>query len=109
MTKTINISKDFSRYPAGRNRSDGRFSGEAMREDLLMPALKAGKVAVELDGVAGYGSSFLEEAFGGLVRKRGYTFEQLKQLISLVSTDTLLVKEIQQYMFEASQPQLPGH
>lgn len=66
----ISIAKDFSPTPAGRYRSDGPFPGEKFRDDLLLPALKAGAdaVTVELDGTAGFGSSFLEEAFGGLVR-----------------------------------------
>lgn len=66
--KTINIADDFSRFPAGRFREDGDASGAAFR-DLLEAALQnAEKVEVVFDGVAGFGSSFLEEAFGGLVR-----------------------------------------
>lgn len=68
--KIIAIANDFSRFPAGRFREDGKASGEAFREDLLAPALRdVQRVAVVFDGVAGFGSSFLEEAFGGLVRK----------------------------------------
>lgn len=69
MTTQINIAADFSRSPAGRFYSDGPFSGERFREELLVPALKRGdSVVVNLKGVLGFGSSFLEEAFGGLVR-----------------------------------------
>ncbi len=72
--KTIAIAKDFSKYPAGRSRRDGEFSAERFREDVLIPALKTagneGRVIVLLDGVYGYSSSFLEETFGGLVRRR---------------------------------------
>ena len=68
---TITIARDFSKYPAGRFRTDGKTSGEAFRDDLLVPALRGGsRVVVVFDGVAGFGSSFLEEAFGGLVRDR---------------------------------------
>lgn len=63
------IAKEFTRTPAGRYVSDGPFSGQRFREEVLLPALKDGKqVAVSLDGAVGFGSSFLEEAFGGLVR-----------------------------------------
>ena len=60
-------------YPGGRYISDGPFSGEAFRDEILLPALLASiatgqRLQVVLDGVPGYGSSFLEEAFGGLVR-----------------------------------------
>jgi hypothetical protein len=66
---TISIAADFSRFPGGRYRRDGEASGEAFREDFLAPALRQYPVVtVELDGVAGYSASFLEEAFGGLVR-----------------------------------------
>jgi hypothetical protein len=71
----ISIAKDFSQYPAGRTRRDGPNSAERFREDILVPALKKAisgglRVVVELDGVYGYSSSFLEETFGGLVRRR---------------------------------------
>jgi STAS-like domain of unknown function (DUF4325) len=81
--KMISIAAQFSRYPGPRYRKDGPFSGEEFREEFLAPALQnAGKtgslVIVTLDGVAGYGSSFLEEAFGGLVRT-GFSPQFLKQ------------------------------
>ena len=67
--KTIWVSGAFSRYPGGRFRTDGPFSGEALREDVLAPALDAHEtVTVVLDGAAGYTHPFLEEAYGGLVR-----------------------------------------
>lgn len=73
MDRTINISSDFTRYPGPRYAKDGPFSGEVFRCEVLAPALReatthGGLVTVYLDGVAGYGSSFLEEAFGGLLR-----------------------------------------
>lgn len=84
---TISIALDFSRYPAGRTREDGPLSGQIFREDKLQPLLKAGKtVIINLDNVLGYGSSFLEEAFGGLVRA-GFSAEQLHQQLQFVSND----------------------
>lgn len=65
---TIKVAEEFSRYPGGSWRSDGPYSGEQFRQDLLAPALlKYSDVTVSLDGALGYGSSFLREAFGGLV------------------------------------------
>lgn len=70
-TKVVRVA-DFTKYPGGRYRTDGKGSAEAFREDHLEPALRdGGRVAVDLDGVLGAGSSFLEEAFGGLVRNHG--------------------------------------
>jgi len=81
--QTIVIASDFTRYPGPRYRKDGPFSGEQFRDELLVPALRrvergGGNVIVELDGVAGYGSSFLEEAFGGLLRC-GFSPQFLRQ------------------------------
>ena len=68
-TKSITIAEDFSKFPAGRFREDGEASGAAFRDDLLAAALRdAENVEVVFDGVAGFAASFLEEAFGGLVR-----------------------------------------
>ena len=69
-TRTIDIARDFSKFPAGRFREDGEWSGAAFR-DLLVEALRSGdRVEVVFDGVvAGVASSFLDEAFGGLVRE----------------------------------------
>lgn len=70
--KLISVSEDFSRTPAGRFPDDGAYCGENFREHLLAPALREHDIVeVILDGTRGYGSSFLEEAFGGLIRK-GY-------------------------------------
>lgn len=60
---------DFTKYPGPRYISLGDNSGEEFREKYLIEALKDDpEVSVNLDGVLGYGSSFLEEIFGGIVR-----------------------------------------
>ncbi|CAD85291.1 MULTISPECIES: STAS-like domain-containing protein [Nitrosomonas] len=106
--KIINIRENFSRYPAGRYRADGPYNGEKFREELLVPALseaidKGEKVKVELDGVRGYNSSFLEEAFGGLVRSGKFaSTRDLSERFEFVSTDKSLIEEIRGYMEEAT-------
>jgi hypothetical protein len=93
----INIVQDFSRAPAGRVISDGPNSGERFREQVLIPALALHDViTVELDGTRGMGSSFLEEAFGGLVR-RGFAPSELLRRIQFVTSDPSLIAEIQGY------------
>ena len=88
--KTINIAKDYSRYPGGRYRRDGKFNGEKFRQEILVPALSANeKIEVVLDGARSYGSSFLDEAFGGLVREEGYSKKELKRKLSIVSQDVV--------------------
>lgn len=84
--KIINISQDFSNVPAGRHIEDGDFSGEVFRDKLLVPALREyDQVQVVLDNTEGFGSSFLEEAFGGLIRYCGFTKAYLDKHLSLVA------------------------
>jgi len=98
----VNITEDFSAVPAGRFRSDGPFSGEAFREEFLIPALKLeDDVRVSLDGGEGHGSSFLEEAFGGLVRRQEFEIKYLRSHLKLLSEDETLIDEIWEYIERA--------
>lgn len=100
---TIDLAKEFNIRPFGRYRKDGDRSAEVFREDLLLPALLAhDHVTVDLGGTNFYGSSFLEEVFGGLVRK-GFTKEQLDQKLTVLH-DKLpsVVTEVKKYIREAA-------
>ncbi|MET3109445.1 hypothetical protein AAKU67_004308 [Oxalobacteraceae bacterium GrIS 2.11] len=100
---TINIADQFSRYPAGRYQTDGPYSGEFFRNKYLVPALKEpnnDKIVVNLDGARGYGSSFLEEAFGGLVRM-GFNKETIKSKMEILAKDSSLKIEILDYIDKA--------
>lgn len=100
MSASLNVARDFSPYPAGRYRTDGPFSGEGLRS-LLAASLRGGEVTVLLDGTMGYGSGFLEEAFGGLVRECKFTVEELRRKLKLESEDRELVDEIWSYVEDA--------
>lgn len=97
--KMINIAKDFSRAPAGRFVTDGPNSGTRFRDQFLLPALKSGTdtITVELDGVRAYGSSFLDEAFGGL-KRAGFRAADLLHRLVFRSSDPSLVAEIKGYL-----------
>lgn len=100
--KTISIAKDFSRYPAGRFLDDGPANGELFQEKFLIDIMKNNDtVSIELDGTRGYGSSFLEEAFGGLARK-GYDPDEILKKINLISSDESLIYEIESYIREGN-------
>ncbi|MFC5385150.1 STAS-like domain-containing protein [Aquamicrobium segne] len=84
----ISIAKDFSPYPAGRTGQDGPNNGTRFRKEHLVPALKeagrtGGIVTVDFDGVRSFGTSFLEEAFGGLVRLEGFEKREVQDLLEL--------------------------
>ena len=100
----LSIAKDFSREPAGRYVADGATSGEVFREKHLIPALrKSEAVTVLMDGTEGYGSSFLEEAFGGLVRRLGLTVDDFQRRLILVSNDDpSLIDEVLEYVRDES-------
>jgi hypothetical protein len=90
--RLIRVANDFSRYPGGRYKKDGANSGEAFRDDILVPALMGAKadgtrVVVILDGTSGYPSSFLEEAFGGLIRVHGFDQESLNRILVIDAED----------------------
>ena len=107
VTKVIEVAKDFSKFPGGRYLTDGPHSGQRFREDFLVPALNTTEsVTIELDGTLGYGSSFLEEAFGGLVRESGFSGEKLRSALCFKSRDSSLPGEIWDYISRA-QPRRP--
>ena len=86
---TISVRADFTQYPGPRYRKDDPFSGEEFRDTILAEKLREAMAAskrlrVIIDDVAGYGNSFLEEAFGGLVRV-GFTREELDGHLQIVA------------------------
>lgn len=107
--RTIKMGRDFSPCPGGRVREDGPRCAEAFREDTLRPALETEDVVVlHLDCAEGYGSSFLDEAFGGLVRSGRYTADQLRCKLRLESRDETLTREIWSYIDQAHGPAPPA-
>lgn len=82
----INIGADYSEDPAGRYYTDGPASGENFRENLLLKELSAlgenEKLSIKIDGeVEAYGSSFLTEAFAGVVK---YGYLRKSELLSKI-------------------------
>jgi len=99
--KMISIAHEYSETPAGRYREDGPFSGQRFREELLVPALQQNEaVEVNLDGVVGFGSSFLEEAFGGLVRA-GYRAADLRSRLQIKTSLATYQSRIWRYIEDA--------
>lgn len=89
----IDLASDYSPYPSGRFASDGAHNGERFRTEILTPSLRAAKAAggaekvvIDIDGVRSFGSSFLEEAFGGLVRRGLFSRSELSSLLEIRCT-----------------------
>lgn len=104
----IDIASAFSTYPSGRVPSDGKFNGETFRREILVPALRdlpQGELLnVSIDGVRSFGSSFLEEAFGGLIRIEGFRRAYLRDRMQVVCTKPHLEmyrEAIQNYLDDA--------
>lgn len=108
--KHISIAKDFSLLPHGRLPQDGASNGTTFREKVLAPAVaeavqNRGRVIVDLDGVKALGSSFAEEAFGGLVRQNREESDTILRSIEIRFTQPWLqtaADDIRHYMQAAA-------
>ncbi|MFC6628577.1 STAS-like domain-containing protein [Acinetobacter beijerinckii] len=99
----INVASDFSKNPSGRYILDGKTSGEAFLKNVLLPAVKTHDfVEINFDGVRGYGSSFLEEAFGGFIRETKMSVADFFKKIKIISQDPFLLIEIKEYLEDES-------
>lgn len=101
MTKRIELAREFSPFPFGRYPKHGPYNGERFRTEFLLPALASGeRVEVVLDGARGLSPSFLEEAFGGLVRA-GIAADELRSRLIIVSNrDPSRKAEVERYIQE---------
>lgn len=106
MRMIINIAEEYTKTPGARYIADGEFSGEDFRNIILEPRYKEckennKKLIINFDGGYGYGTSFLEESFGGLVRK-GYSCDELLKNIELISEEEPeLIDKVVKYIKEA--------
>lgn len=105
--RTITIEKDFSNTPGGRYIKEGPNSGEEFRKNILLPIYKEAikndeKLEINFDGCYGYATSFLEEAFGGLVRELKQ--KGILENIVIISMDDASIPElIEGYVKEAEE------
>lgn len=100
----INIAKEFSETPGARFIEEGPDSGQIFRRNYLEQHFAdpeaSYKITIILDGAAGYATSFLEEAFGGVARRHGVQ-RALDRFDFVSQEDTLLIEEITEYIKEA--------
>jgi hypothetical protein len=111
----ISIAKDFSSTPGPRYIKEGDNSGELFRQTIFLPkmkqAIQENKILfVDLDGVFGYGTSFLEETFGGLIRDADLDYHiVLKHLKIKSEEEPFLIEDINNYLKDAYDQKAPKH
>lgn len=94
---------DWSLYPCGRYRKHGDHSAEAFRDDHLIPALEKHEcVEIDMNGPLAFGSSWLEECFGGLVRA-GYSAKELEARLTVVGGRVIDHIQVWSFIEEADQ------
>lgn len=98
----IKVARDFTDTPGGRYITEGEFSGELFRKNILLPKYKEAlqkkeKLIIDLDGCYGYATSFLEEAFGGLARE--LNDKNIINVLEFISEDEPSLKsKIEEYI-----------
>lgn len=101
----IHIANDFSPTPGGRYITDGPYSGEEFRDKFLIPKLhESDQLLIILDGARGYPSSFLDEAFAGLVKEKGWSAGEFNEHIVIRGSGSyeIYVRDIVSYVKEAA-------
>ena len=90
----LSICKDFSRTPGPALKREGPHSAEEFRENILYPKLQKAidsnkLLVIDMDGTAGFGGGFLEEAFGGLMTKNSMEASDVINHIYLNSSEDI--------------------
>lgn len=110
---TIKVATDFALSPGPRYINEGLHSGEAFREEILKQKMTLAienkeKLVVDLDNTSGYGTSFLEEAFGGLIRHNGFKLADILTHLDIISVEEdYLIDDIKSYL-EKAKPEIRG-
>lgn len=88
--RTIKVTEEFHKRPKGRYADDApgceNTAGEVFRDNVLLGAMEDDqydKVIVDLTGYNRYGRSFLDEAFAGLISRKGFTKQQLDEKLEI--------------------------
>ena len=106
----LKIVEVYTDLPGSRYEKQGPNSGERFRDEFLYPAFikcldSKEELIINLDGGYGYGSSFIEEVFGGLVRKlkneNNMNYKKVKDIIIISNDNNYWVDKIEKYIDEA--------
>ncbi|HEV2605014.1 MAG TPA: STAS-like domain-containing protein [Microvirga sp.] len=101
--KRVSLARDFSMDPGPRYKRQGPYSGELFREQIVKWLKAAQHLHIDLDGTTGIGSSFLDEAFGGLVRDEGMSPDDVRRRITIKSErDETYLLDIEESLQQAA-------
>ena len=103
----IKISDEYTKTPGVREEIEGDFPGEEFLAKILLPkfeqAVREKKILyVDFDDTAGYPTSFLEAAFGGIARHYGDAKFVLKNIEFKSDDDPFLISDVKEYINEAN-------
>ena len=107
--KIINIVKDFSEVPYGRTKKHGPNNGTVFRK-ILVDALKENDIVkVDFEDLIFIpGSSFMDEAFGGLTRDEGLAESELKKRLRIINSSESIKEEVEQEIEEGVEEKRTG-
>lgn len=98
---TLDVSK-YTDMPIGRNNLDGPKNGADYRDNHVIPALNEySNVKIDFSKTLGTTPSFLEEVFGGLVRKGFIDASSLLSRIQIIYKYESVKNNIKKYIVEA--------
>lgn len=111
-TYFIRIAGDYSETPGSRYIQYGPYSGEDFRDNYLeqryLKCLQAErKLVIDFDGGYGYSVGFLEEVFGGLIRKGYHATDLINNIIFISEEEPQIIEEIMIFMSEEEQRRFP--
>jgi len=91
------FAEQYTKYPGGRYRKLGEYSGEDFRETVLRPIFKSDrKIVIDATGVVtSFSPSFLDEAFGELAKE--YGIDVFLQKIDFFANDNPNLKDKMMY------------
>jgi len=86
----LKFIEDFTEYPGGRSSSHSDHSAEEFYENILQVKFKRAvsedkTLSIDLDGAAGYASSFIDEAFGRLGHEFG--LEECRKRLEIITIE----------------------
>lgn len=91
---------EFSKTPYGRTEEDGAYNGKRFRLQYLKPAYQSSdeKISVDFNGTVPPGSSFLDEAFAGLIRYEGMKLDEVWNRLEIISDFPLYEIQIKDFL-----------